>query len=932
MVLRQVVVALVVAVVIGRQASALAAAPGMETEIHAMAEALPRLLSAWAVAMCLPSLVLARASLLRPGVQSVVNAWTLLAGVHLALQGTLSCSASAIQSLVIAHVLATGCGVFGLLFGMRSAARPPGVDLGYWRPLALAAVCVTLLGAWGEGPGGTRINLVVGDFTLQLLEALPFLITVSTVLLWSASEQRVARGWHWVGWGALVTGLLALVVFRLDDRGAALVVLVALGLIAVWMMDLGAVVPVPVVAVMVAIAAGVTVHEAAGHADNLLLLRLLMRSDPFENGLAGAEQLAKAILAVEHGGWFGVAPGVFDVNDVPAAANDMAVPVFSGVFGAVPTLVWLGLQLRLVGLLVHAGGRDVQRWTGPRRAAGAIGVTLAAKLLCNVLGALGVLPLTGLCAPLLSAGDSALVVTFGAIGYACGVIAPELRGATVNARVSATRLWSLTSAFALPAAAMLVVYATAGARGAGHRFYVTTDADGVVRAHPPADLSRMAARIARPTLLARDGELLAVTTPFGSRIRVGPPSVAEAVGQPGDVAGTLESGVGSPFPMICPEPREGRELPCARDLSSLTPLLYLSPEAIGAQLAAGPEPVQTSIDRGLSLALAPIIEARVDLLPAAVAGILVLRDEGGHILAEVVARRPGVFGRRWSDATNLAPMIHAPPGSQLKAAVVAAADEDGVPRDTLLPCVKKAGRGRIRVCGPRGCSIIRDFPRGVHEQTLTIGDVIERSCNAGTIGLALMTDGTRIASLIGHIGDTEPPDLSDPQVLAEASIGQGTVSLSAEDMSAGMLALTTDGVLRRCELTDGQAACPTVPLVGQSAAEWTRSLLLRVVEGEHGTARAARLPAGLHAALKSGTAQDPARDDDPQGGDDAWLSGIVDDDSGHTVAITLFFPHAEVTGGTLASLVPAIAEALVAEGYLIPSITTEATLTEVVSL
>ena len=180
-------------------------------------------------------------------------------------------------------------------------------------------------------------------------------------------------------------------------------------------------------------------------------------------------------------------------------------------------------------------------------------------------------------------------------------------------------------------------------------------------------------------------------------------------------------------------------------------------------------------------------------------------------------------------------------------------------------------------------------------------------------------DPAVVASMYADVADALPPDLSNPHLLAATAIGQGVAELTAEQVSTMMLALATDGVLRPGSLGALSADIHARRLVPAATAAWTSSLMDRVVNGENGTAKGARLPAPLRAAGKTGSGQATPRTDDPHEGDHGWFSAVVRDGDGATFVATFLAVHGGEPGGTWASSVPPMVEALVAEGYMRPS-------------
>jgi cell division protein FtsW len=127
-------------------------------------------------------------------------------------------------------------------------------------------------------------------------------------------------------------------------------------------------------------------------------------------------QMLQGRSAIYEGGWFGVGlgKGALKWNWLPAADNDFIYAVVAEELGVVGCAV----ILVLFAVLAYTGFRIARRVDDPfrRLAATAITTWLVAQAVINIGGVVGLLPITGLPLPFISAGGSALVVTMAAIG------------------------------------------------------------------------------------------------------------------------------------------------------------------------------------------------------------------------------------------------------------------------------------------------------------------------------------------------------------------------------------------------------------------------------------------------------------------------------------------------------------------------------------
>jgi cell division protein FtsW len=127
-------------------------------------------------------------------------------------------------------------------------------------------------------------------------------------------------------------------------------------------------------------------------------------------------QLREGKYALGSGGWFGVGLGASKAKWgwVPAAPTDFVFAILGEELGLLGTLcvVFLYTGLAFAGLRIARRVPD----TFSRLAAGAITLWIIAQALVNIGAVLGVLPITGVPLPLISAGVSSLLVTMTALG------------------------------------------------------------------------------------------------------------------------------------------------------------------------------------------------------------------------------------------------------------------------------------------------------------------------------------------------------------------------------------------------------------------------------------------------------------------------------------------------------------------------------------
>jgi cell division protein FtsW len=129
-----------------------------------------------------------------------------------------------------------------------------------------------------------------------------------------------------------------------------------------------------------------------------------------------AYQGLHGLYAIADGGWFGVGLGESRLKWgwLPNAHNDFIFAIIAEELGVVGCFVVLGL----LAVLAYTGLRIARRVQTPfrRMVAAAITVWLVGQATINIGGVVGLLPITGLPLPFISAGGTALIVTLAAVG------------------------------------------------------------------------------------------------------------------------------------------------------------------------------------------------------------------------------------------------------------------------------------------------------------------------------------------------------------------------------------------------------------------------------------------------------------------------------------------------------------------------------------
>jgi cell division protein FtsW len=144
--------------------------------------------------------------------------------------------------------------------------------------------------------------------------------------------------------------------------------------------------------------------------------RMLHFMDPSYDPLGTGYQPLLGLSSLASGGWFGVGLGQGRAKwlDLPEGHNDYIFAVIGEELGLVGCLV----VLMLYATLAYAGLRVARRSADPfaRLAAAGVTVWIVGQAVLNMGYVSGLLPVTGVPLPLISAGGTSLLVTVLALG------------------------------------------------------------------------------------------------------------------------------------------------------------------------------------------------------------------------------------------------------------------------------------------------------------------------------------------------------------------------------------------------------------------------------------------------------------------------------------------------------------------------------------
>jgi cell division protein FtsW len=175
--------------------------------------------------------------------------------------------------------------------------------------------------------------------------------------------------------------------------------------------------------------------SGAQGATNYRLARLTSFFTPPDQCVDDCYQALQARYAIANGGWFGEGLGSSRLKwgYLPQAEDDFIFAIVAEELGVVGCVV----VLALFAVLAYTALRIARRVDDPfrRLAAAAAASWLISQAVINIGGVVGLLPITGIPLPFISAGGSALVVTLAAIGMLASFARAEPDAArALNAR------------------------------------------------------------------------------------------------------------------------------------------------------------------------------------------------------------------------------------------------------------------------------------------------------------------------------------------------------------------------------------------------------------------------------------------------------------------------------------------------------------------
>jgi hypothetical protein len=587
--------------------------------------------------------------------------------------------------------------------------------------------------------------------------------------------------------------------------------------------------------------------------------RVRMWQSPWDNAVAGGDQVAQAIWAIAAGGPFGTGLGLGDVRYLPAGHTDLV-------------LAAVGEELGAVGLLVVTLAYGVVAWRGFRVSqsasndygfflATALTLFLIVPVLVMAAGVMGITPLTGVVTPFLSYGGSAMAANCAALGLLSSIHADRRPAADLTPFRAPIR-WLVTALAASGAAlvAVLINIQVVHASEYVVRPHLGVQADGGRRyAYNPRILD-LVRQLPRGTVYDRKGLPLATETPavidaarqayqrLGVSLERTCPNPSERCyplgGRAFHLLGDERTRVNWSAPNTSYVERDsenrlrgfddratttqtvdaaGRSMwTVRRDYRDLVPVLrhrYEPDHPAVVALHRQAHDVRLTIDAGLQLRVTAIVASYARKSGGRAAAV-VLDPDTGELLASASYPWPDA-GTPERDVENAEaasdPLLDRaryglyPPGSTFKLVTAAAALRKGVdPGTTTFACARLPD-GRVGAAIKGWNRPIRDDVLDTHPHgTIDMRAGLVHSCNAYFAQLAVTVGAEPLAGTAARLGISLTPSKTSAQrvrdTLPQIGYGQGDVVATPMRMARVAAAIAADGVLRETRQEQGDAA------------------------------------------------------------------------------------------------------------------------------
>lgn len=806
-------------------------------------------------------------------------------------------------------------GAVALMATSQIEFRRQGVDALAFVFLAAAAALSVLLLVFGSGPGssGVKVNL----FGMQPVELIRPLVAMFLAGYFARRweflrELRAQAPSRWLGRLALprpadlqpvVLGmaLVLLFFFFQHDLGPALVI--SCVFLATYSVARGR--GLLAIAGLLILVCGFAGGYFVGH-PSTVVRRITMWLSPWDNTVPGGDQVAQALWALASGGFTGQGAGRGGTGYIPTGENDLVLASLGEDLG----FAGLACAVVLFGIVIARALRIARRSDDPYLSLLVVGLvtSLAAQAALIAGGLLGLMPLSGVVTPFLSAGRSSMISNLAVVG----LILAAGRQATPSAE----------PLFARPVRTLGIVMTVFAVAVAGRAFYVQVvtrvdtmarpvrarQADGILRFQDNPRLREAAQLLTRGAILDRQGVPIASSDraalePLRAQYTQMGVTLASACPDPtarcyplggaafhltGDSvtranwgasntqyiereADTTLRGFGSRVYQsryaeagVEADPASNEPRTLVPDYAELVPLwdhrFDLSHPA-AQRLLTRPRDVKTTIDARLQAKTARLLADRLERLNLAHGAVVVLEPSSGDVLAMVSYPWPATTAGRvrpgdpsealspvWLDRARFGQY---PPGSTFKLVTAAAAlAAGGDVADRTFAC-RRLTEDRVGNELPGWRRPVRDDPTDhTPHGSVTLEEGMRVSCNAYFAQLGVAVGPRKLRETAATFGiTTSSPDTVERLrgQLPWASYGQAEVLASPLTMARVAATFANDGLVPA-----GRVMLPAAASANQPTA-------LRVLTPD----QARRIGRAMRSVVTSGTAHGLMAGGDP---------------------------------------------------------------------
>jgi cell division protein FtsW len=275
--------------------------------------------------------------------------------------------------------------------------------------LAAGMLLAVMVPGVGRSVGGADRWFQLGPIQVQ-----PSEFAKLALVLFLANLVAKRRPTQLVGPVIVVTALMAGVIFLEPDMGTAMIVF-SLGLAALYVGEVRG------RALTVVTGGSVLVGIIGAFSSNYRRLRLLSFLNPWKYRMSYSYQEVQALNSFASGHLLGtgLGTGLANWGYVPNAQTDFIFAVVGQDFGLLGSVVILLLLVSLATVIFRVSEQLTQ--PSERALTFLIAVWLLVQMTLNIGAVIGLLPVTGVPLPLISAGGSSTVVTLAALGLVSGI-------------------------------------------------------------------------------------------------------------------------------------------------------------------------------------------------------------------------------------------------------------------------------------------------------------------------------------------------------------------------------------------------------------------------------------------------------------------------------------------------------------------------------